>query len=55
MILTPVFILVGGAISILLRVQLAHDGFTVWLDGVMTVAFVLGTLILGYVLLALVD
>ena len=58
-ILTPVFILIGGAISILLPVQLAHDGFTIWPDGIMTITstitFTLGALFIGYIVLAFID
>jgi hypothetical protein len=53
--LTPVFVLAGGVASIALQTVLAHRGDELSFGGLLTVAFCVGTLILGYVVLALVD
>ncbi|QKY19476.1 hypothetical protein B4589_003440 [Halolamina sp. CBA1230] len=53
--LTPVFVLGGGVASIAVQTVLAHHGFGLPFDSLLTVAFCVGALILGYAVLALVD
>lgn len=54
-ILTPILILAGGAASVLLQIELAHRGYTVGPDGVVTLLFIMASLVIGYVVLALLD
>jgi hypothetical protein len=51
-ILTPILILAGGAASILLQSELAHRGYTVGPDGVVTLVVVVASLVVGYDLFA---
>ena len=54
-ILTPLVVLAGGAASILLQIIFAHRGYTIGLDGVVTLVFIMTSLIVGYIVLALLD
>lgn len=53
--LTPVFVLAGGVVSLALDTALGHRGYDIAFDSLLTVLFCVGTLILGYAVLALLD